>query len=104
MSKHIRISVAYAGADEQALVQLEARPGVAVHEAIDQSGILARFPEIDLDHYRVGIYGRLTTLDQALEEGDRVEIYRPLIADPKEARRRRAEEGKPTRKGAGQAG
>lgn len=104
MSEYIRISVAYAGVHEQALVPLEAHTGISVREAIDQSGVLTRFPEIDLEVYRVGIYGRLTTLDQKLDEGDRVEIYRPLIADPKEARRRRAEEGKQMRKGVRDAG
>jgi hypothetical protein len=63
--------------------------------------VLGECPEIDLGHFKVGIYGKLTKLSQALEDGDRVEIYRPLIADPKEARKRRAEEGKPMRKGGG---
>ncbi len=92
----------YAKADEQALLTLEAEAGLTLREAIDRSGIREQFPEIDLAVNKVGIFGRITTLDQVLEEGDRVEIYRPLIADPKEARKRRAAEGKPMRKGAGE--
>ena len=65
--------------------------GSTLHEAIRQGGVLVAMPEIDLATCRVGVYGKLTTLDTVLQEGDRVEIYRPLIADPKESRRRRAQ-------------
>ncbi len=95
----IKISVAYAGAVEQFLRPLELKPGTTVRTAIEQSGILAKCPEIDLKVYKVGIWGKLTGLDQPLADGDRAEVYRPLIADPKEARKRRAEEGKTMRKG-----
>ena len=74
---------------------------MTVREAIERSGILKRFPEIDLEINKVGIFGRLVTLEQALDTGDRVEIYLPLIADPKAQRKKRAAEGKVMRKGAG---
>nr|WP_246172969.1 RnfH family protein [Thermochromatium tepidum] len=89
MTEYLRVSVAYVGADGQALRALEVRAGTSVGEAIEQSGLLRRFPEIDLDVNKVGIFGRLVKLDQPVEEGDRIEIYRPLIADPKTARKRR---------------
>lgn len=98
----ITVEVVYARADEQALIPLQAESGLTVREAIERSGILQQFPEVDLNRNRVGIFGRIANLDQILEDGERVEIYRPLIADPKEARKRRAAEGKPLRKGTGE--
>ncbi|MBK5964422.1 RnfH family protein [Thiocystis minor] len=92
---YLHVSVAYVGEDDQILRPLDVRVGVRVREAIEQSGVLARFPEIDLAINKVGIFGRQVKLDQLLEDGDRVEIYRPLIADPKEARKRRAREDRP---------
>jgi hypothetical protein len=74
-----------------------------VAEAIERSGIIERFPEIDLAKNKVGIFGKLAKLDKVLQPGDRVEIYRPLIADPKEARKKRAAQGKVMKKGAGAA-
>ncbi len=97
----IKVSVAYVGPVHQVLRPLELAPGATVQAAIEGSGVLAQCPEIDLGNFKVGIYGKLARLDQVLEAGDRVEIYRPLIADPKEARKRRAQEGKPMRKGVG---
>lgn len=99
----IQVEVAFTGRDEQALLAVEGATGLTVREAIERSGILRRFPEIHLEVNKVGVYGRLVKLDQPLEAGDRVEIYRPLIADPKESRKRRAAEGKVMRKGAGEA-
>jgi hypothetical protein len=96
---HIKVAVAYVGAVEQFLRPLEVQVGTTLGGAIEQSGILGKCPEIDLKVYKVGVWGKLAPLEQALEEGDRAEIYRPLIADPKESRKRRAEEGKPMRKG-----
>jgi putative ubiquitin-RnfH superfamily antitoxin RatB of RatAB toxin-antitoxin module len=98
----IGIEVAYAQPDEQAIFPLEAGKGLTVQEAIARSGILERFPEIDLAVNKIGVFGKIVRLDHVLEPGDRVEIYRPLIADPKEARRRRAAQGKVTSKGAGE--
>jgi len=90
----IRVEVAYARPEQQVILELEAARGITVGEAIDQSGIRRLFPEIDPGSQKVGIFGKAATLKTPLVEGDRVEIYRPLIADPKEARRKRAAEGK----------
>ncbi len=86
----IRIEVAYARPDEQLIIPLDMEHQPTVQEAIERSGILERFPEIDLQQNKVGIFGKLSKLDQVLNAGDRVEIYRKLIADPKQARRKRA--------------
>lgn len=86
----ISIEVAYATVDEQVILALQASPGITVGEAIHRSGIQQRFPEIDLMRQKVGIFSRPVELTQALRHKDRVEIYRPLIADPKEMRRQRA--------------
>jgi uncharacterized protein len=96
----LKVAVAYVGPETQVLRPMEVAPGTTAQGAIEGSGVLDQCPEIDLRRYRVGIYGRLVPLAQTLEDGDRVEIYRPLIADPKEARKRRADAGKPMRKGA----
>lgn len=97
----LKVAVAYVGIETQVLRPMEVLPGTTAGAAIEGSGVLEQCPEIDLGRYKVGIFGKLVALDQALEDGDRVEIYRPLIADPKESRKRRAEEGKPMRKGGG---
>ena len=91
--------VAYGRMDEQALLKVESESALTVAQAIERSGILERFPEVDLEMNKIGIFGKATKLDSLLSEGDRVEIYRPLIADPKEARKKRAAEGKVMRKG-----
>ncbi|RMG33340.1 MAG: RnfH family protein [Gammaproteobacteria bacterium] len=96
----ITVEVAYARPDEQRIIELQVPPGTTVGEAIERSGITELFPEIDLARNKVGIFGKLGKLDAVLQPGDRVEIYRPLIADPKEARKKRAAEGKVMRKGA----
>ena len=84
------VEVAYALADKQSIVSLEVEEGVTVKEAIEASGILETYAQIDLSKDRVGIFSKFTTLDTILREKDRVEIYRPLIADPKKARKERA--------------
>ena len=71
-----------------------------VRQALELSGIEQHFPGIDLASAKVGIFGKLSKPDAQLNPGDRVEIYRPLIADPKEARKKRAAEGKVMKKGA----
>lgn len=86
----LHIALAYVGRDGQTLRNLETQAGTLVREAIEQSGLLQQFPEIDLDVNKVGIFGKLVKLDQVLNDADRIEIYRPLIADPKAARKRRA--------------
>lgn len=86
----IHIQVCYARPDRQWLRDLTVQDGVTLEAAIVRSGIMQEAPEIDLSVCRVGIYGKLKTLDTVLREDDRVEIYRQLIADPKESRRKRA--------------
>lgn len=86
----IPVEVAYARPDRQLIVQVDVPANVTVEEAIRASGILNEFPEIDLSRNRVGIFSRITRLDAHLRPRDRIEIYRPLSADPKSARRRRA--------------
>jgi hypothetical protein len=85
----VRVEVAYATPAQQAVIELHVPATATVEEVIQQSGILARFPEIDLKHASVGIFGEVARLGDRVREDDRIEIYRPLIADPKEARRRR---------------
>lgn len=99
--QRITIQVAYATPDRQELVTLKLPTGSAVKQAIELSGLLPRHPEISLETAKIGIYGKLARLDSPLRDKDRVEIYRPLIADPKEVRKQRAAEGKVMKKGGG---
>jgi putative ubiquitin-RnfH superfamily antitoxin RatB of RatAB toxin-antitoxin module len=85
-----RIEVVYAEARRQVVLECMVAPGTTVREAVMLSGMLARFPGIDLQNARLGIYGTPVEPAAQVGEGDRVEIYRPLVADPKDARRRRA--------------
>ena len=101
MSDNITIEIVYAQAHQQTLLKQSVPPGVTVAEAISSSGILLKHPEIDLAKNKFGIFGKLTKADALLRDKDRVEIYRSLIADPKEVRRQRAEEGKAMKKGGG---
>jgi putative ubiquitin-RnfH superfamily antitoxin RatB of RatAB toxin-antitoxin module len=86
----ICVQVCYAKPGSCILEDLTVPAGATVHDAIRQSGILERLAEIDLTVCRVGIHGKLKSLDTVLRDRDRVEIYRPLLADPKESRRKRA--------------
>jgi len=97
----ITIEVAYALPYEQVIFKVKIKSGGLVSDAIKHSGILVSYPEIDLTLNKVGIFGKITKMSSPLREGDRVEIYRPLIADPKEVRRKRAAEGKQMKKGGG---
>lgn len=84
----ITVEVAYARPDRQALLEVKIKPDATVRDAIIASDIFQRFPEIDIETNRIGIFGKKTTLDATLAEHDRIEIYRPLIADPKAARKK----------------
>jgi len=84
------IEVAYAKPDQQVIVALKMPEGAIVEQAVSASALLERFPEIDRTALKTGIFGSVCKLDQPLKQGDRVEIYRPLMHDPKEARRHRA--------------
>jgi putative ubiquitin-RnfH superfamily antitoxin RatB of RatAB toxin-antitoxin module len=86
----IRVEVAYALPERQALLAVELPAGSTVAEAIEASGVREQFPGMEIDPRAVGIFSRKVNLDRVLQDGDRVEIYRPLQADPKEARRQRA--------------
>jgi uncharacterized protein len=85
----LSVEVVYATPERQVRYVLRVEEGATVSDAIRDSGVLEAFPEVDFARNRVGIYGRLAHLAQLLRDGDRVEIYRPLSADPKEARRKR---------------
>lgn len=99
----IAVEITYALPNAQTLRKLELDAGATVEDVIRRSGLLEDFPEIDLAANKVGIFSKLVKLDEVVRDRDRVEIYRPLIADPKEVRRKRAEAGKTTRKGSGTA-
>ncbi len=85
----MHVGVCYADSDRQVWLRMEVPPECTVQQVIDRSGILGRFPEIDLGEQKVGIFGKLVKLDGPVRDGDRIEIYRGIIADPKTVRRRR---------------
>jgi len=93
------IEVAYALPDKQIIIPVLVNEGISVKEGIELSGVLTKFEGIDLSSNLVGIFGKLTTLDKTLKNLDRIEIYRPLAADPKEIRRKRVAEDKEMKKG-----
>ena len=99
MTSDILIEVAYALPTKQLIIPIKVKTGTTAEEAIKISGIIKKFPEIDLTKNQIGIFGKLTQLQHVMRERDRIEIYRPLIADPKEIRRQRAAEGKAMKKG-----
>lgn len=86
----MRVEVAYAALDCQEIIALEVNEGCTILEAVKASGILERFPEIDLKQNAVGVFSKKRVLTDILKPGDRVEIYRPLTIDPKELRRVKA--------------
>lgn len=101
MADSLQIEVIYALAERQEIARLKLAEGTTVQRAIEASGLLQKFPEIDLTKNKLGIYAKLAKPDTVLRDRDRVEIYRPLIADPKEVRKQRAAEGKVMKKGGG---
>ncbi len=90
----ITVEVCYALPEKQTLLSLEVEASATIEEIIGQSGIIELYPEIDLTQNKVGIFSKLAKLTDTLHDGDRIEIYRPLIADPKEVRKQRAEKNK----------
>jgi len=86
----IRIEVAYAMPDKQVLLEVTVPEGSTVGDGIELSAIRADFPDMEINPASVGIFSRKVALSDVLQEGDRIEIYRPLIVDPKELRRQRA--------------
>lgn len=90
MAELLQVYVSYATAGREFIRPMRVAPGTTIGEAIEQSGVLAEFPDINLATQPVGIYAKKKSLDTVLRERDRIEIYRPLVADPKDSRRRRA--------------
>ncbi|NOH84661.1 RnfH family protein [Vibrio sp. 03-59-1] len=93
-SDMIHVEVVYALPHEQRVFNLVVNRNMTVEEIVQQSGVLALYPEIDLAKNKLGVFSRNIKLDATVRDKDRIEIYRPLLADPKEIRRRRAEQAK----------
>ncbi|AXT45545.1 MULTISPECIES: RnfH family protein [Chromobacterium] len=101
MTEVLQVEVALALPELQELVVLRVAPGTTARQAVELSGLLARVPEWAPESLKLGVFGKAVKDDAPLREHDRVEIYRPLIADPKTVRRQRAEAGKQMKKGGG---
>ncbi len=84
----VRLTVVYARAGNPAVIPVEAPEGTTVRRAIEMSGLLHQFPDIDLTRHKVGVFSKFVTLDSVAEDGGRIEIYRPIIADPATTPRR----------------
>jgi len=102
-NESFQVEVAYAKPDVQVLLTVDAAEGMTIREVIERSGLLEQFPEIELASAKVGIFSKLSKFDSTVRAKDRIEIYRPLIADPKAVRKQRAAEGKKMSKGGGDA-
>ena len=96
----MKVEVIYALPEKSEIVSLDLAEGSTVMQALEASGLLEKHPEIDVKKNKFGIYAKLAKIDAVLRDRDRIEIYRPLIADPKEVRKQRAAEGKVMKKGA----
>ena len=92
MAEKYRIEIAWGDSQGQVLLEMEVAPGTTLMEAINSSGIRDQVPGIEVNEARLGIFSRKKSPNYVLQNGDRIEIYRPLLADPKEIRRRRANE------------
>lgn len=103
MSEMISVEVVYPLPQKQEIFAVRLAAGATVRQAIEASGVLQKYPEIDLSKNKLGVFAKLAKPEALLRDKDRVEIYRPLIADPKEVRKQRAAEGKVMKKGAGEA-
>ncbi|KAI5914407.1 MAG: RnfH family protein [Proteobacteria bacterium] len=104
MAEHIRVEVVYALQHRAEVVQLQLDEGATARQAVEASGLLQKYPDIELDgRNKLGIFAKLAKPDTVLRDRDRIEIYRPLIADPKAVRKKRADEGKVMKKGGGPA-
>lgn len=101
MKDKTAIEIAYATAQKQVILELEVACGSRAREVIEGCEIRQHFPEIDLENCDIGVFGKAVADDYQLSDGDRIEIYRPLIADPKEVRRQRAARGLKMKKGGG---
>lgn len=92
-ARMLRIEVVYALREKQTLLELDVEEGTTAEVAVERSGILRHCPEIDLEKVGLGVFGREVPPATRLRDGDRVEIYRPLVANPKQSRRERAQHG-----------
>jgi hypothetical protein len=101
MAEMLKVEVCYALPEKQVMIPVSLPEGATLLQAVEASGILEKYSEIDPAKNKFGIYAKLSRPDTLLRDRDRVEIYRPLIADPKEVRKQRAAEGKVMKKGAG---
>lgn len=101
VAEMINVEVCYALPEKQLLIKVRLPEASTLQQALEASGILLKHPEIDLKKNKFGVFAKLSKVDSVLRDRDRVEIYRPLIADPKEVRKQRAAEGKVMKKGAG---
>jgi len=101
MAENINVEVIYALSGRQELAKVKLPVGSTLQQAVEASGLLTKYPEIDLAKGKFGIFSKLSKLDTPVRDKDRVEIYRPLLADPKEVRKQRAAEGKVMKKGGG---
>ena len=99
--QQMKVEVAYALPEQQVILEVMVNPDTTLEQAVELSGILEQFAEIDLSKNKIGVFGKLGKKTAGLRAGDRVEIYRPLIADPKEVRRKREAQGKLMKKGGG---
>jgi len=102
MPELINIEVVYPLPQKQEVIMVRLALGATLRQAVEASGVLQKYPEIDLAKNKLGVFAKLAKPDTILRDRDRVEIYRPLIADPKEVRKQRAAEGKVMKKGAGE--
>ncbi len=104
MAGSIQVEVVYALPQRQEIVAVTLAEGATLRQAVEASGLLQKYPDIELDGAnKLGVFAKLTKADAVLRDRDRVEIYRPLIADPKAVRKKRADEGKVMKKGGGPA-
>ena len=99
MGKKFNVEVVYALPDQQEILVVNLQEGQTAQDAIEQSGVLQRYPDLDIDNMTIGLFGKKIKMLQKMRDRDRIEIYRPLIADPKEVRKRKAAEGKKLKKG-----
>ena len=98
-AQEITVELVYALPEHQTLLSFAVAPGTTIDQAIELSGIQEHYPELDLSALKAGLFGKIAPRTQVLREKDRIELYRPLLADPKEVRKQRAEAGKKMKKG-----
>jgi len=89
----MKVGIAYALPTRQVWFDVDLPDGATIKDAIERSGILKQFPDIDLEKQKVGVFSKVSKLDTALEDGDRVEIYRPITCDPKMLKKKPKPEG-----------